>query len=114
MRIVARFTLASFCIYSSLACAQAPVPLRVFASNGVKSVDEDLRGQAEKASGRSIAFTFDSTASLRKRIAAGEPWDVAILTSDAIDAMVKGGSLNASTRAELARVGAISGFSSKG
>jgi ABC-type molybdate transport system substrate-binding protein len=87
MRTLAHLTLSSLCIFSSLACAQAPAPLRVFASNGVKAVAEDLKGQAEKATGRSIVLTFDSTAGLRKHIAAGEPWDVALITSEAVDAL---------------------------
>jgi molybdate transport system substrate-binding protein len=102
--------LSSLCILSSLACAQAPAPLRVFASNGVKAVAEDLKGQAEKATGRSIVFTFDSTAGLRKYIAAGDPWDIALVTSEAVDTMIKDGSLNASTRADLARVGVGVGY----
>jgi molybdate transport system substrate-binding protein len=110
VKTFAHLTLNTLCIFSSLACAQTPAPLRVFASNGVKTVAGDLKVQAEKAAGRSIAFTFDSTAGLRKHIAAGEPWDVALLTSAAIDAMLQDGSLNASTRADLARVGVGVGY----
>ena len=83
MKILALFTLS--CLYAT---AQTPPPLRVFASNGIKAVAEDLKPQAEKAAGRNIAFTFDSTVALRKRIAAGEPWDLAILSAGAVDGMI--------------------------
>src|SRR4051812_38859244 len=107
MKTLTPFLLAvsAFCM-SSAALAQAPVkgqPLHVFASNGVKAVAEDLKTQAEKAIGRPIQFTFDSTAGLRKHITAGEPWDVALLTSDAVDDLIKAGTLNSATRADLAR-----------
>ncbi len=109
MKTLALLTSAALCC-ASLLSAQTPAPLRVFASNGVKAVAEDLKTQTEKKIGRPIALTFDSTAGLRKHIAAGEPWDVALLTSDAVDAMIKDGTLNGSTRADLARVGVGVGY----
>ena len=109
MKTPALLTLTSLCIFSH-ASAQAPGPLRVFASNGIKAVAEDLKPQTEKTTGRPISFTFDSTVGLRKRIAAGEPWDVAIFTSDAVDSLIKDGSLNASTRTDFATVGVGVGY----
>jgi molybdate transport system substrate-binding protein len=110
MKILAHLTVSSLWIYSSFAGAQTPAPLRVFASNGIKTAAEDLKGQAEKATGRSIVFTFDSSSGLRKHIAAGEPWDVVLLTSTAVDAMAKDGSVDASSRVDLARVGVGVGY----
>ena len=60
----------SLILLASSAFAQEP--LHVFASNGVKAVAEDLKKAAEKSVGRPIELTFDSTAGLRKKIAAGE------------------------------------------
>src|SRR5215813_4048668 len=79
--------------------------LRVLASNGVKAAVEELKPQLEKTSGSTLSIDFSTTAALRERIEKGEAFDVAILTDDAIDALIKSGALDASSRAELARVG---------
>ncbi len=101
----------SLLCFSSLAPAQtAPPPIRVFASNGIKAVVEDMKGPVEKTTGHPLAVIFDSTAGLRKRISAGEAFDVALLTTDGTEALVKEGSLNASTRVELARAGVGVGY----
>jgi len=66
---------------------------------------EALRPQFEKVSGDTLSLDFSTTATLRDRIEKGEAFDVAILTDEAIDALITSGALEASMRAELARVG---------
>jgi ABC-type molybdate transport system substrate-binding protein len=66
--------------------------LRVFASNGVKAAIQALTPQLEKASGGPLAIEFSTTADLRQRIEKGEPFDVAILTDDAMSALAKAAS----------------------
>ena len=101
----------SFVFFSSLAAAQTTAaPLRIFASNGVKAVVEDMKSPVEKTTGHPLAVIFDSTAGLRKRIAAGEAFDVALLTSDGAEELLKNGTLNASTSADLARAGVGVGY----
>src|SRR5689334_9204603 len=80
-------------------------PLRVFVSNGVKTVIDEIRPQWEHAAGRPLAFEFGTTAALKQRIEAGEPFDVTVLTSEAIADLIKDGKLAASSRMELARCG---------
>src|SRR5215472_13906395 len=74
-------------------------PIRAFVSNGVKTVIGDLRPQWEKAAGHPVSFEFGTTAALKQRLEAGEAFDVAVLTSDAIADLVKDGKIAAS-RAE--------------
>jgi molybdate transport system substrate-binding protein len=85
--------------------ASAQTPVRALVSNGVKTVVEELQPQAEKAVGHALAIQFGTTASLKQRIEAGETFDVAMLTSDAMDALVKAGKIAASTRADFGRCG---------
>ena len=66
-------------------------PVRVLASNGVKAVIEELQPQCERAVGRPLAIQFASTADLMKKVDAGEAFDLAVLTSEAIDQLVKSG-----------------------
>ena len=78
--------------------------LRVFASNGVKAVVEELQPQCERATGRRLAIQFGSTTDLVNRINAGEAFDVTMLTSEAIDQLIKSGKV-AAKAVPLARCG---------
>src|SRR5262245_2237515 len=73
--------------------------LRVLASNGVKAAVEALTPQLEKASGSTLSLDFSTTAALRERIEKGEAFDVAILTDDAVDALIKAGKISQAQRA---------------
>ena len=84
--------------------------LRVLASNGVKAAVEAMQPQLEKASGSTLSIDFSTAAALRERIEKGEAFDVAILTDDAIDALIKAGNISQAQRARLARVGIGVGF----
>jgi molybdate transport system substrate-binding protein len=84
--------------------------LRVLASNGVKAAVEELKPQLEKASGSTLSIDFSTAAALRERIEKGEAFDVAILTDDAIDALIKAGKISQAQRAKLARVGIGVGY----
>src|SRR5215813_12694039 len=84
--------------------------LRVLASNGVKAAVEELKPQLEKASASTLSIDFSTTAALRERIEKGEAFDVAILTDDAVDALIKAGKISQAQRAKLARVGIGVGY----
>ncbi len=64
---------------------------------------EELLPQCERAIGRRVALQFNSTASVKKKIEAGEEFDVTVITSEAIDDLMKQGKLAGGSRAELAR-----------
>ena len=84
--------------------------LRVLASNGVRAAVEELKPQLEKASGTTLSIDFSTAAALRERIEKGEAFDVAILTDEASDALMKAGKLSPMSRARLARVGIGVGY----
>jgi quinoprotein glucose dehydrogenase len=77
--------------------------LRVLISNGMKGSMEELQSQCEKAIGRSLAVTFGSTASLKKRIEIGEAFDVTIITTEAIDDLITQGKLASASRSDVGR-----------
>src|SRR5262245_59974564 len=77
--------------------------LQLLVSNGMNGSMEELRSHCEKAIGRSLAITFSSTASLKKRIEMGEAFDATIVTSEAIDDLSKQGKLVSASRAEMGR-----------
>jgi molybdate transport system substrate-binding protein len=77
--------------------------VRVLASNGMKAALEELQPQCERAIGRPLALQFNSSASMKQKIEAGEAFDVAIITSEAIDDLIKQGKLAGDSRADLGR-----------
>ena len=79
--------------------------IRVLASNGVKSVIEALLPQCEQATGRHLAIQFNSSVALKQRIDAGEGFDVAIVTTELLDTLIKEGRVQAASRAGVARAG---------
>jgi molybdate transport system substrate-binding protein len=84
--------------------------LRVLASNGVKAAIEQLKPDLEKATDSTLSIDFSTAAALRERIEKGEAFDVAILTDDAIDGLIKAGKISQPQRARLARVGIGVGY----
>jgi molybdate transport system substrate-binding protein len=84
--------------------AQAPA-VRVLASNGVQGALNDIIPQCEHAIGHPLAVEFGTTATLKPRIEGGEAFDFTVLTSEAIDALIKEGKVAADSRANVARAG---------
>jgi len=79
--------------------------LRVLSSNGMKAVLDDLRPQIERELGKPVSIEFGTTAGLRQKIAAGEVFDVAILTTEAITALATDGTIAAPSVGALGRSG---------
>jgi molybdate transport system substrate-binding protein len=77
--------------------------IRVLSSNALKTVVEELGPQFEKATENKLNVTFGAAANLKTSIEKGEAFDLAILTSSALDDLVKQGKLVAATRADIAR-----------
>ena len=88
----------------------AAAEIHVFASNGVKAAVEEMKPQLEKASGSTLSIDFSTAAALRERIEKGETFDVAILTDEAMDALIKAGKLSPMLHSKLARVGVGVGY----
>ena len=109
LRLAVTFVIA-WAITVSYTTATYAADIRVLASNGVKAAVEELKPQLEKASGSTLSIDFSTAAALRERIEKGEAFDLAILTDDAIDALIKGGKISPTQRAKLARVGIGVGY----
>jgi molybdate transport system substrate-binding protein len=79
--------------------------IKVLSTNGMRSVVEELAPPFERTTGHKLNRTFGITSALRRQIEAGEPFDVAILGADFIDALITQGKLRADTRTDVARSG---------
>src|SRR5437870_11339001 len=96
-------TLLGFMLLSTQGVAAEGTAVRVLVSNGMKAAMEELQPQCERAIGRPLALEFHSTAAVKKQIEAGEGFDVAIITAEAIDDLIKEGKVAAGTHAESVR-----------
>ena len=85
------------------ALVQAQAPLRVIASNGVKTFVEALVPAYEKSSGRKVAITYGTSTTLVKDIVGGAPFDVVIATADAVAQIGKAGKVTAEPSTVLGR-----------
>lgn len=79
--------------------------IKVLASNGVRAVLHELAPQFEQSTGQTLAITFDRSSELKKRIDAGELFDVAILTGPMIDDLIRRRKVAPGTEANMARSG---------
>jgi molybdate transport system substrate-binding protein len=82
----------------------AAVPLRVLCSNGIRAAMERLLPDAERAIGQPLSIRFSSSAALKQSIDQGEAFDVAILTPELVDGLIRDGTLRAGTRRDLAAI----------
>ena len=96
-------TTVGFVLLSTPEGAAQGTEVRVLVSNGMKAAMEELQPQCERAVGHPLALQFHSTAAVKKQIEAGEGFDVAIITVEAIDDLIKEGKIAAGTHAELVR-----------
>jgi molybdate transport system substrate-binding protein len=79
--------------------------IKVIASPGVRAVLRDLAPQFESTTGHRVIMDFDVIAVLKRRIEAGEAFDVVIPGPELIDDLVKQGKVAADTRAAFGRTG---------
>ncbi len=84
--------------------AQQP-PVHLVVSNGMKAVVGALEPQIEKKIGHPMVMEYGSTMGLLEKIDRGAAFDVAILTSEGVDELVKKGKVTASSRTDFARCG---------
>jgi molybdate transport system substrate-binding protein len=80
--------------------------IKVISSNALKTTLEQLAPAFEKATEHKLAFTWGAAVPLKAEIEKGATFDLAVLTTAAIDDLARQGKLVAATRAALANSGA--------
>src|SRR5258705_833291 len=89
----------------------APVPagaaeIKVISSNALKTTLEQLAPAFEKATEHKLVFTWGAAVPLKAEIEKGATFDLAVLTTAAVDDLIKQGKLVGATRTTLANSGA--------
>ena len=91
---------------SEAAMSEATTDIKVISGGAFKQVLNALAAQYEKTSGSKLDLTYRTVGQHLKLIESGEEsFDVAVLTLDAIDRLIKDGKVVAGSRADLARTG---------
>ena len=77
-------------------------PLRILSTLAVMGVLQQVIPAREAATGRRVEVLYEPTAKLLERIRAGAPADLAILTAEAVDALVADGTMRPGSRVDVA------------
>jgi molybdate transport system substrate-binding protein len=95
-------TIVAILMSSAAAHAQGQA-VRVFTSNGFRAVFDELVPACERSIGHSVTAQFGTSTSMIEKVNAGEPFDVAIMTTEAMETLAKTGKV--SMRTPLGRSG---------
>jgi ABC-type molybdate transport system substrate-binding protein len=79
--------------------------VKVLSGGAVKAAVTDLAEAWGRETGHRVTITYATTGASMQKLAAGEPADVVILATEAIDQLASKGTVNAGTKADVARVG---------
>jgi molybdate transport system substrate-binding protein len=89
----------------ALATSASAADIKVFCTNGVRAVVDELIPKFEQQTGNKITIQFEPSTQLRKRVDAGEAFDLVIMTTTLIDDELKAGKLSADSKTFIARSG---------
>ncbi len=79
--------------------------IKVLSTQATEEAYRELVPQFEKATGHKVTTVFTGTLDANKRLAAGETYDMLIMSSGSIDEHLKSGKLAAGSRVDLAKSG---------
>ena len=77
--------------------------IRVLSTQATSEAYSELVPQFEKATGHKVTTVFAGTLGVNKRLAAGESYDLLIMSSGSIDEHLKNGKVAAGSRVDLAK-----------
>jgi molybdate transport system substrate-binding protein len=77
--------------------------IKVVSSPPLRSVIREIGPRFEAATGAKLVARIESVSRLKRRIDAGDEFDVAVLTPDLLDALVANGTIAGDARAAIAR-----------
>jgi molybdate transport system substrate-binding protein len=79
--------------------------IKVLSTQATEDAYRELTPQFEKASGHKVTTIFTGTLDAQKRLAAGESYDMIIMSGPAIDAQIKAGKVVPGSRVDIAKSG---------
>ena len=79
--------------------------LKLLSSGAVKEAYAELIPQFAKASGHKVSITWAGTVDIKKKIAAGEVYDLVVVASPEMDSFLKDGKVAAGSKVDLVKSG---------
>jgi molybdate transport system substrate-binding protein len=79
--------------------------MKVLCTNGLKTVMAELVPGFERSTGTKVSITWGPAAGLVKELESGADGDLAILTAEAVDALIQKGTVVAGSRVDIASSG---------
>jgi molybdate transport system substrate-binding protein len=98
-------THAALAVLLALGVRAEAAELKVLSGNGARAAVSELAARFERASGHKVAIHFEVNPAVKRRIEAGEPFDVAVLNPPVLDDLIRQGRIVADTRAVIGRSG---------
>ena len=92
----------SFLMFAAMVHA---AEIRVLSTQATEQAYRELVSQFEKASGHKVTTVFTGTLDANKRLAAGETYDLLIMSAPSIEEHIKAGKVVAGSRLDLAKSG---------
>ena len=99
-----RVALLAACIPALLLAQETGTEIRVLCSNGLRAAMEKLLPESERAA-RRIKVEYGASANFKRSIEAGQQFDLAILTPQLIEDLIKQGKIAAGTAVDIATSG---------
>jgi molybdate transport system substrate-binding protein len=100
-----RAALLAACIPVLLLAQQTDTEIRVLCSNGLRAAMEKLLPESEHAAAKRIKVEYGASANFKRSIEAGQPFDLAILTPQLIEDLIKQGKIAPGSAVDLATTG---------
>jgi len=79
--------------------------IKVLSGNGARAAVSELASRFERASGHKLTIRFEVNPAVKRKIEAGEGFDVAILNPPVLDDLIKQGRIAGDTRTVIGRSG---------
>ena len=100
----ARLLLAAACsLLMTLTVAAAEI--KILSSGAMKEIILDLIPEFERSSGNTVTASWAGSADIKKRIGAGESFDLVIVGATDVDAFIKDGKISPGSRVDIAKSG---------
>ena len=87
------------------AAAAGAAEIKVLSTQATEEAYRELVPQFEQASGNKVTTVFTGTLDANKRLAAGESYDLLIMSAPSIDEHIKDGKVMPGSRVDLAKSG---------
>jgi molybdate transport system substrate-binding protein len=102
-------TLSFICVAAGLVMTAASpassAELTIFGSRVTRMIVEEIGPQFERASGHHLVVLTDVAAVMKRRIEAGEPFDMAVLVNFQADELIRKGKLAGDARSDIMKAG---------